>query len=109
LFVLPSFGENFGLVIAEALAYGIPVITTRHTPWASLDTHGCGWWIESGVEPLVAALQHAMALSDETRTEMGRRGRDYVARYQWSETGRQTALFYNWILGHGDRPDFVTD
>ena len=108
LFVLPSFGENFGLVIAEALAYGIPVITTHHTPWASLDTHRCGWWIESGVEPLVTALRRAMALSDEARTEMGARGRDYVARYQWSQTARQTALFYKWILGHGDRPDFVT-
>lgn len=107
LFVLPSFGENFGLVIAEALAYGIPVITTRHTPWANLDTVGCGWWIEAGVEPLVAALRHAMALSDDARAEMGKRGQGYVARYQWSNTARQTALFYRWILGHGDRPDFV--
>jgi glycosyltransferase involved in cell wall biosynthesis len=108
LFVLPSFGENFGLVIAEALAYGIPVVTTRNTPWADLDVHRCGWWIDAGVEPLVAALRHATALSDDARAEMGRRGREYVARYQWSETARQTALFYNWILGYGDRPEFVT-
>jgi hypothetical protein len=31
----------------------------------------------------------------------------HVARYQWSNTARQTAAFYDWILGHGERPDFV--
>jgi glycosyltransferase involved in cell wall biosynthesis len=107
LFVLPSFGENFGLVIAEALAYGVPVITTRHTPWSHLETDGCGWWIDAGVEPLVDALRRAMALPDDTRREMGRRGQEHVARYQWSNTARQTAAFYDWILGQGERPDFV--
>lgn len=36
LFVLPSFTENFGAVVADALSYGIPVITTKGTPWAEL-------------------------------------------------------------------------
>ena len=109
LFVLPSFGENFGLVIAEALSYGVPVITTRHTPWSHLETDGCGWWIDASVAPLVDALRRAMALSDEARAAMGRRGQEHVARYQWSNTARQTAAFYDWILGHRERPDFVID
>ena len=36
------------------------------------------WWIETGVEPLVAVLGEAMALSDEERAEMGERGRRLV-------------------------------
>lgn len=36
LFVLPSFTENFGVVVTDALSYGVPVITTKGTPWEEL-------------------------------------------------------------------------
>ena len=36
LFVFPSFTENFGVVVTDALSYGIPVITTKGTPWQEL-------------------------------------------------------------------------
>lgn len=107
LFVLPTFSENFGVVVAESLANGLPVITTRGAPWADLETHGCGWWIDTGVEPLVQALLEAMALSDEQRHAMGARGRDYVRRYDWGDIAAQTMAVYRWVLGQGDKPDCV--
>lgn len=107
LFVLPSYSENFGMVVAEALTFGIPVITTNATPWAELNTCRCGWWIDTGVEPLIESLREAMALTDDARTEMGKRGKALAARYRWSATAEQTTNFYRWILGRGDRPDCV--
>ena len=105
--LLPTFSENFGVVVAEALSHGLPVITTRGAPWADLETHGCGWWIDIGVDPLAAALRQAMALSDDERRAMGERGRTYVQRYNWADIARQTIEVYRWVLGQGPRPDCV--
>lgn len=107
LFVLPTFSENFGVVVAEAMAHGVPVITTRGAPWADLETHDCGWWVDIGVDPLVQALRSAMALSDDGRREMGARGRDYVRRFNWDDIARQTINVYRWVLGQGPKPDCV--
>ena len=110
LFALPSFSENFGQVAAEALASGVPVITTRATPWEELETRRCGWWIETGVEPLVKALRSAMALSDAEREEMGRRGKCLVeARYTWPAIGRQMCEIYQWMVGAGPKPECVLE
>ena len=108
LFILPTKSENFGIVIAEALAAEVPVITTQGTPWGELLTHRCGWWIEIGPEPLAAALQQAIALSDDERMLMGQRGRQLVkTRYSWQAVVQQMKEVYEWVLGSETRPDCI--
>ena len=107
LFVLPTFSENFGVVVAEALTCGVPVITTRAAPWGDLVTHRCGWWIDVGVEPLVQALRVAMALCDEERRIMGINGMRYVRRFDWRDIASQTLDVYHWTLGKALKPNFV--
>jgi len=106
-FVLPTFSENFGMVIAESLACGTPVITTVGAPWRELESHGCGLWIPFGIEPLTESLLCLMHASDTERAFMGSRGQELVShRYGWASIGLKMAETYRWLWG-GDRPDFV--
>lgn len=95
LFVLPSRTENFGMVVAEALAHALPVITTTGTPWRELVSHDCGWWVDPDAVPLAAALRAAVALSDGERQAMGLRGRQLIEQqYRWQPTADALAAWY---------------
>ncbi len=99
LFVLPTYSENFGIVVAEALWAGVPVITTKGTPWHELEERKCGWWIDTGVEPLVKALEVAMALSDVERRDMGERGRKLVEeKYTWDAVVKTMVKGYERVV-----------
>ena len=73
--VLPSYSENYGLIVAEALACGVPVITTTGTPWRSLQERGCGWWVRPDVESLSRALDECLRCTSEQLGKMGKRAR----------------------------------
>jgi glycosyltransferase involved in cell wall biosynthesis len=95
LFVLPSHTENFGLVVAEALAHGLPAIATHGTPWSELPARRCGWWVEADAAALARALREATALTGDERRAMGRRGRELVReRYTWSACADATLACY---------------
>lgn len=108
LFVLPSFSENFAMVVAEALACEVPVITTKGLPWQDLEQHRCGWWIEIGVEPLVEALRTATGMSDGQRIEMGARGRRLIGEnYTWDNSAKKMIEVYRWLMGASEQPECV--
>jgi len=99
VFLLPTYSENFGVVVAEALAVGTPVITTQGTPWRELEERGCGWWIPIGVEPLVDVLQAVTTMSRESLDLMGEKGRSWVTNcYSWPAIAVKTQKAYKWVL-----------
>lgn len=85
LLCLPTRSENFGLVVAEALAHGRPVVTTKAAPWAELVARRCGWWTDVSANALREAMLDALRLPRAELRAMGDRGRDWMAAdYSWS-------------------------
>lgn len=108
LFVLPTHSENFGLVVAEALGAGVPVLTTRGAPWRELETHACGWWTNVSADALADALRQATATPRADLDAMGERGQALVAeRYGWHDVARRMLAVYEHVLGRAERPAWV--
>ncbi|HEY3911731.1 MAG TPA: glycosyltransferase [Stellaceae bacterium] len=104
LFVLPTLNENFGLTVAEALAAGVPAISTKGAPWSGLENERCGWWIDHGIEPLATALAQAMALPREALKAMGTKGREWMLRdFSWDRVAHDMLGVYRW-LSRGAEP-----
>jgi glycosyltransferase involved in cell wall biosynthesis len=99
LFLLPSHDENFGLVIAEALAAGVPAVVTDTTPWLGLNDHGgwCGPWSD-----FVKNLRQATSEGPGQLRARGARARAWVDQeYSWDRPARLLSDFYQSLRASG--------
>ena len=82
LCIVPSFTENFGMVVAEALAHAVPVIVSQGTPWAEVETRDCGLWVNNSPDNLASAI---CCIRKMTLPEMGKRGREWMKNdFSWA-------------------------
>jgi len=96
LVVVPSYSENFGMVVAEALAHGLPVIASKGTPWADLARRGCGLWVDNSPESLAEAVG---TLQKADMPRMGLAGREWMKEsYSWEMTATQMYKSYQSIM-----------
>lgn len=108
LFVLPTYSENFGVVIAEALASFTPVITTKGTPWEDLETYKCGWWIEIGTTALRKTLEEALLKDSDELKVMSLNGRKLIEnKYSMDSVSRDMIHLYDWMQNKENKPNFV--
>ena len=92
LLVLPSHQESFGMVAAEALAAGLPVVVSQRTPWRRVEEMGCGMWVDNDHESLAAAIKK---MNQMPLTEMGRRGRHWmIQEFAWDRTVEEMKGLY---------------
>jgi len=73
--ILPSYTENFSVVVAEALAREVPVIASTGTPWNRLEQQGCGLSVKNDPQSLATAITR---ISHLPLCDMGQRGRRWM-------------------------------
>ncbi|MEP6506578.1 MAG: glycosyltransferase [Gemmatimonadales bacterium] len=99
LFILPSYSENFGLSVGEALAHSVPVLTTTAAPWAMLRDRGCGWSVAPTVEALTDGLRIATSFDSLALHKMGERGREFVStEFQWRDVANRFKTLYETLI-----------
>jgi glycosyltransferase involved in cell wall biosynthesis len=104
LFVLPTHSENFGMVVAEALAHGVPAVVTHGAPWEELDERGCGRWVENSIGALAAAIEE-LRLAD--LADMGAKGRRWMeANFSWEARAADMEALFSRLIA--DQPSSLT-
>jgi len=89
-FVFPSRYEPFGMVITEAMASGLPVITSKSTGAAHLVTAECGFTLShpNDVEALASAMQ-TLSSDRSLRQQFGCNARLVAEQYGWSTVSKR--------------------
>lgn len=81
VFALPSHDENFGIVYAEALASGTPIVASKNTPWADVEKYNCGKWVRNTESEFAQAIIEILKADN---IKMGLNGKKYVEEnYSW--------------------------
>jgi glycosyltransferase involved in cell wall biosynthesis len=101
--IVPSYIENFAMVVAEALARERPVIASRGTPWAEIERVGCGLWVDNSPQALSDAL---CRISTMPLAEMGERGRRWMSeQFGWPTIAREMLACYSKAIAATDGTD----
>ena len=101
ILVLPSHSENFGMVVAESLAFGVPAIASSSTPWHQLSTIGCGLCVDNSPQSLSTAL---VEIKNGDLPGMGRKGRDWMLRdFSWSARAQELHRLYCELVSTVDK------
>ncbi len=104
LFVLPSYYENFGIAVAEAMAAGLPVVVSNRVDiWPKIAEYNAGWIVPTKVKPLTQALAEALS-NEKDREERGQQAqRCAEENYGWDAIAQTLSLKYQNITKYTSR------
>lgn len=99
LFVLPSYYENFGIAVAEAMCNGTPVVISDQVYiWEEIQQAEAGWVCACDVDSLTEQLRDSLADASE-RQRRGINAQEYALKnYSWKAIAQATIKAYEKII-----------
>jgi len=91
LFVLASHTENFGIVIAESLASGTPVVVSNKAPWQIVENYECGLWVPNRVEELSNAMAKVL---EKDREQLRKNAQELAKKFEWDNIAHDFIKLY---------------
>ena len=106
LFVLPSYYENFGIAVAEAMLVGLPVVISDQVHiWQTIDQSESGWVCTCDATSLAQQLRAALKDADE-RQQRGHNAQHCAKeQYSWQAIAAQAIAAYQDMLGSRETSD----
>jgi len=98
VFVYPSLYEGFGFPVAQAMAAGVPVITSNLSSLPEITGGAAALVDPRSVAEIGAALERLLT-SPASREQMAQAGRVQAQRFRWEDGARQSVEFFEQILG----------
>ena len=98
LYVFPSLSEGFGLPGLEAMAYGLPVVSSNATCLPEVYGDAAEYFDPLSVDDMASVI--AKLYNDKKRqAELIKNGKEQIKKFSWEETARKTLAVYKKVLG----------
>jgi UDP-glucose:(heptosyl)LPS alpha-1,3-glucosyltransferase len=104
VFLFPTLYEPYGMVISEAMAAGLPVVTSQAAGAAELIEHGESGWLTAepwNVDQIAEGLQ-TLAADPDLRSRMGVAARAAIEKHTWDHAAAQTMAVYHETVALAD-------
>ena len=96
--VLPTFNENFGMVILESLARGLPVLTNYNTPWNKIKSYNAGWFIGNDYKELLNCLRKIFKSKINIFNKKSINAIELARNYSWNRLVNDYVGMYKRVL-----------
>ena len=96
-FAYPSLYEGFGFPVAQAMAAGVPVLTSNVSSLPEI-VGECGLLVDPQSVAEIAEGLRKLMLSESLRAQLGGQGRERAQRFRWEECARQSWTFFERVM-----------